>query len=54
VESVGLGLGLSLVRQFVTAHDGRLEVESAPGQGSTFSVWPPRDTNTTPENSDDG
>jgi signal transduction histidine kinase len=37
----GLGLGLSLVRAFVTAHGGRAEVQSAPGQGSTFTVHLP-------------
>lgn len=37
----GLGLGLSLVQQFVTAHRGRLEVNSTPGEGSTFRVFLP-------------
>jgi signal transduction histidine kinase len=37
----GLGLGLSLVEQLVRAHQGRVEVESAPGRGSTFRVWLP-------------
>jgi signal transduction histidine kinase len=35
----GLGLGLSLVKAFVEAHGGRVEVESNLGQGSEFRVW---------------
>jgi signal transduction histidine kinase len=38
----GLGLGLSLVKQMVEAHGGRIAVESAPGRGSTFRVTLPR------------
>jgi signal transduction histidine kinase len=31
----GSGLGLAIVRQLVTAHGGRVRVESTPGQGAT-------------------
>jgi signal transduction histidine kinase len=34
----GTGIGLSIVEQIVTHHRGRVEVDSAPGQGSTFAI----------------
>jgi signal transduction histidine kinase len=37
----GTGLGLSLSRQIILEHGGRLEVESEPGQGTTFTIWLP-------------
>jgi signal transduction histidine kinase len=37
----GTGLGLSLVSHFAKAHRGRVEVESSPGRGSTFSLYLP-------------
>lgn len=38
----GAGLGLSIARWAVEAHDGRLEVSSRPGAGSVFTVTLPR------------
>jgi signal transduction histidine kinase len=38
----GAGLGLSLVDQIVRAHGGRVEVHSALGEGSTFTLVFPR------------
>ena len=36
-----MGLGLTIARNLVVAHGGRLEVRSAPGQGSQFTLWLP-------------
>jgi two-component system phosphate regulon sensor histidine kinase PhoR len=37
----GSGIGLSLVKHIAEAHGGRVEVESAVGQGATFTVHVP-------------
>ena len=34
----GAGIGLSIVRELVRAHDGRVDVDSTPGRGSHFRV----------------
>jgi signal transduction histidine kinase len=37
----GSGLGLSIAKDVVLLHNGRIEVKSEPGQGSTFQVGLP-------------
>jgi two-component system OmpR family sensor kinase len=38
----GTGLGLSIVAAITRAHDGTVEVDTAPGEGATFRVLLPR------------
>lgn len=38
----GTGLGLALCQNIITRHHGRIEVNSAPGCGSSFKIWLPR------------
>ena len=40
----GTGLGLTLVAHIAKAHGGRVDVRSAPGAGSTFSIRIPMET----------
>ena len=40
-KAQGSGLGLAIVRKIIDAHDGRIDVSSAPGQGTRFTVTLP-------------
>jgi PAS domain S-box-containing protein len=40
-KRTGTGLGLMIVYRIVRAHGGRIDIESNPGQGTSFRVWLP-------------
>jgi two-component system, sporulation sensor kinase E len=37
----GSGLGLMIVQRIVREHNGRIDLESVPGKGTTFRIWLP-------------
>jgi signal transduction histidine kinase/putative methionine-R-sulfoxide reductase with GAF domain len=37
----GMGLGLSIAHRIIDQHHGKIEVESAPGEGTLFTIWLP-------------
>lgn len=43
-EHGGAGLGLALVKQFISAHNGKVEVYSTPNEGSRFVIRVPAST----------
>jgi two-component system sensor histidine kinase BaeS len=45
----GMGLGLSIAHDLIDAHEGRITIESAPGEGSAFTIWVPVKPNTMSE-----
>jgi signal transduction histidine kinase len=38
----GSGLGMSIAKEIIDIHGGRIEIASAPGEGTTVTLWIPR------------
>ena len=43
-RSGGSGLGLPLTRQIIHAHGGTIEAQSTPGEGATFTILIPAES----------
>ncbi len=41
IKGKGTGMGLAITRAILAAHNGGIEVESAPGKGACFRFWVP-------------
>ncbi len=48
-ETGGTGLGLAIVKHVLLRHEGRLEIASEVGLGSTFSAWLPKSRLVSPD-----
>jgi two-component system phosphate regulon sensor histidine kinase PhoR len=51
-ELGGIGLGLAIVKHIIKGHGGRVEVKSAPGKGSVFSIFLPLENPSAPGGND--
>ena len=40
----GTGLGMSIVKEIIELHRGRVQIDSEPGRGTTVTLWLPGDT----------
>ena len=40
-KETGIGLGLTISYEIIKQHDGRIDIESTPGEGTTVTVWMP-------------
>lgn len=52
-ETGGTGLGLAIVKHILTRHQARLDIQSTPGKGSTFSAIFPAERRIPPKNEDE-
>ena len=41
LDEKGVGLGLSIARSIAESHAGRIDIQRAPGKGSTFTILLP-------------